>query len=48
MLGAQMQTSVSDAIAPVDVAVHCPSCKIGLMVRQRFLTLPEPELVDSS
>ena len=48
MLGAQMPTPAGDAIDPVDVAVHCPSCKVGLMVRQPLLTLEEPELVDSS
>ena len=48
MLGAQMPTPAGDVIAPLDVVVHCPSCKVGLMVRQPLLTLEEPELVDSS
>ena len=48
MLGAQMAASPANEVAPVEYEVHCPSCKTGHMVRQRLMTLPEPELVDSS
>lgn len=48
LLGAQMLAGPDRDVTPTEVEVHCPSCKVGLMVRQRLLTLSEPESVDSS